>query len=129
MSTKGILKYTLAFGAIIVFVGSFQVPDASAAKLKKAELQKLFPATLRSVSLEDGTKCTLKYLANGNASGSCKGPTGKSSAPGSWKIRGNKFCDKWTGAWKGEGGCSSIEKEGSKYFFIWRGKRVTQFTL
>lgn len=102
---------------------------ANAEKLKKADLKELFPATIKTVSLENGERCTIQYQANGNASGKCKGPNGSSGAPGTWKIRGNKFCDKWTGDWKGAGGCSSIEKDGNKYFFIWRGKRVTQFTL
>lgn len=107
---------------------AFSAPaGAQAVKLKKADLEKLFPKTINLVSLEDGTKCVLKYRGDGSASGSCKGPDGKSSANGTWRIRGSKFCDRWHGAWDGEGGCASVEKEGKDYYFIWRFKRVSKF--
>lgn len=115
---------TLLVPVMLVFS---QPADAQTVKLKKADLEKLFPRTINSERLRDGTKCVLKYRADGSAAGSCKGSWGKSSANGTWRIRGSKFCDKWQGAWAGEGGCSSVEKEGNHYYFVWRFRRVTRF--
>lgn len=82
-------KILLAAGAIVMMA----VP-AKAANLTAEQMQKAFVGKRITYETADGFKGSARYNKNGSASLSNTKPD-RFKDKGTWRIKGNSFCNKW----------------------------------
>ena len=99
-------RLLLTFGIVLVF--GF---PAQAKNLNVDEMRKAFVGKRVTYVTKDGYEGSARYSKNGSAKVTNKKPE-RCTDRGSWRIKGNKFCNKWEVIRDGKEKCFTYKETG-----------------